>query len=52
MKNKREKVHGDEGKNHVKSRLTQVTGLRHIIDISIHFLCFDQMAGHKECIPF
>jgi hypothetical protein len=34
------------------SILTQATGLRHIIDISIHFLCFDQTAGHRERIPF
>jgi hypothetical protein len=52
MENKRAKGLWREQEKHVHSKLTQVTGLRHIIDISIHFLCFDQIAGHKECIPF
>jgi hypothetical protein len=52
MDNKRAKGEGREGESACTSKLTQVTGLRHIIDISIHFLCFDQIAGHKECILF
>lgn len=35
-----------------KKELTQASGLRQIIDISNHLLCFDHKAGHSECNPF
>jgi hypothetical protein len=33
-------------------RLTQAIGLRHIIDIINHLLCFDHIAGQSEWTPF
>jgi len=32
--------------------LTQASGLRQIIDIRSHLLCFDHKAGQRECSPF
>jgi hypothetical protein len=32
--------------------LTQAIGFKHIIDIISHLLCFDQIAGQRECTPF
>ena len=34
------------------NKLTQLKGLRHIIDITNHLRRFDHIAGQTECNPF
>lgn len=44
-------IYAEEGFVRLKT-LTQAKGLRQIIDIISHLLCFDHKAGQSECIPF